>query len=215
MNKPPPDLVAARTRFIAEKHGDDSWDQGAEFFTLHWAPGAEAVEFGMMVVIDPRMDPEHYRQNLFGVAAHFLTQESAGLAPVVAFALGFEAFGLPVPDDDAPAEVKAEHERRRRERTYHEAPDAIEVYDVLCVDITGSGYQATIRRGEPGVIHEHRFPPPAEDGWPKMSGRFAHLLHTLARAAAYMFHDEPMPDDVVDVLARSMAGGTEAAGGGG
>ena len=153
MSVPPREALAAVTRQAIEVH--DEWESPHSFQTLHW-DGREIATGTYM-----RIMPDIYHHQYPGLMAQaaYEQQRERPDDPPCAYLLQVEAFGTVEPGKDASEEERDRYQRARLGRTFHELPGAQEVCAAYCADVHGRLWSAVKRRGNPGEISEHFYPP--------------------------------------------------------
>jgi hypothetical protein len=181
MEGPSRDQLAAITRQMIEKHQD--WDSAHEFVIWTW--DGRDLALGTLAVIDPAMNPQDYPDIMVRlVSSH---REKHPEPPAYAFVLQIEAFGVVAPAKDATEAERAQFDRDRRGRKFHQRPDAVESCVAYCADIHGRLFTAGKRRGHDGITEE--FYPPGKG----LGGRMVKGLLAVAYACGMADHGLPGP----------------------
>lgn len=165
--------VATFVRRFLDTHS--TWDGPHQFVSVTW--DGVRLQPGTIAIIDPSIHPDAYPPLMASLAEDMLKDTSD---PVVAFALQIEAHLVIAPTAPTPQQA-AEFARDRRERRFHQRPDAVEIATVYCVDVTGRTWTAQKRRDQPGgAVEEHAYP----DGESRLGGQFLAALDRVASLAA-------------------------------
>jgi hypothetical protein len=140
------DVFARATRTLIDMHTD--WDGIHTFFSLHWSDGD--LHPGLAAMIVPTINPDRYPAMMLGLARKEIDK---GEGVPYAYALQFEGWGVIAPKADASPEERAQFDRDRVGRRFHERADAVEVVQAWCVDIHGRLWSTTKTRSD-GQIRE-------------------------------------------------------------
>ena len=146
MSPVPRDVMTAEVRKAIERH--DEWDAMHEFATLHW--DGEHLSYGTVGIIDPGIHPAQYGKLMAGLAAKQISADPD--SPPCAYLLQIEGWGVTEPPPSASDEERAQFNRDRYGRTFHQRADAQEFAQAWCADIHGRLWSATKRRGQPDDI---------------------------------------------------------------
>ena len=179
---PPKEPFAAFTRKVIEDH--DEWDSLHHFLTLFWSDGE--LHVGTWAAIDPGIDPPKYELLMRKIALQEFEKEDEH---AYAYLLQVEGHGVTAPGPGASLDEVAAFERARRERTFHQRPDAVEGAYAWCADIHGRMWSATKQRDKPGVIEEMYFPPGEGPG-----GQMVTALLQCALATGHVGYGLPLPE---------------------
>jgi|SRR5580704_2633459 hypothetical protein len=171
MSPVPRDVMSAEVRAAIERH--DEWDAMHEFVTLHW--DGEHLSYGTVGIIDPAFHPTQYGKLMARLAAEQIGREPG--KPPYAYLLQIEGFGVPEPPPSATDEERAQFNRDRIGRTFHQRADAHEFAQAWCADIHGRLWSATKRRDRPDDIQVKFYRPGAAP-----SGQMIEALLAVAAA---------------------------------
>jgi hypothetical protein len=165
----------------------DTWDAPPQFISLHW--DGEKVTWGDVAVI-VGFHPDAYPALLTKKAGDaVLEQRQRGEQTLYAFAVISEGHSVLSPPPGASTEARRQYERDRRNRTFHERPDAVENVFVFCADIHGRVWSATEVRDAPGVINEAFYPPARTEK--ALGGQLVNAIRAVAVATGAMLHGLP------------------------
>jgi hypothetical protein len=164
MSIPPRDIFAAEARRAIEMH--DEWDSPHCFVTLHW--DGQKLSAGTYACIMPDINPADYPEHMIRLAREDYERDPDNAA--YAYLLQAEFFGASEPGPDASAEERAQYQRDRLGRTFHQRADAEEVATAWCADVHGRLWAATKRRSKPGEIHEQFYAPGKAPGGQMIRG---------------------------------------------
>lgn len=154
MQTPPNEVLAAETRrLVADLHTE--WDAPHQFVTLHW--DGQTISYGTVACIMADLHPTRYPQ----VMARMVLEQTQRrhLPPMCACALQIECFGVTEPGPDASAAERAQYQRDRVGRTFHQRPDAVESAVAWCADPYGFLWSAAKTRRDPTKIVESFYQP--------------------------------------------------------
>lgn len=179
MRPVPRDVMGAEVRAAIERH--DEWDAMHEFVTLHW--DGEHLSYGTVGIIDPAIHPAQYGKLMASLAAKQITEEPD--KPPYAYLLQIECFGVTEPPPSASDEERAQFNKDRRERTFHQRADAREFAQAWCADIHGRLWSATKLRERPEDIQVKFYRPGAAP-----SGQMIKALLRVAAATGSLRADE-------------------------
>jgi hypothetical protein len=170
--------LAAFTRSVVDMHED--WDGMHQFMVLVSDEGT--ITPRVIGVIDPALHPDLYPKFIAKLAWEDVQGMKDGDLSPVAYLLQIEAYGvtMPPPGNMTPEE-EAELSRARRDRTFHQRPDAQETCMALCADVRGRIYQVTKFRAD-GRIEEEQIAP----GDYTVGGQMAQALRAVAHATGVL-----------------------------
>ena len=187
MSTPPREVFADFTRQTIEAH--DEWDSPHCFITLHW--DGEQVSVGTYASIMLDINPADYPAYMISLARE--EHEKNPDDPAYAYLLQAEFFGATEPGPDASEAERAQFQRDRLGRTFHQRDDAEEIATAWCADVHGRLWAATKRRSQPGVVHETFYAPGKAPG-----GQMIRGLLAVAYSTGMMAYGLPGPSWVAN-----------------
>jgi len=171
----------------------DEWDSPHEFAVLTWDSEMDVVGVTAITLIDTAIHPERYPelmvdQTKMAILDHTLRRR-LDAQQIVGIMLTIEAYAVAPPKDMSPEEERI-LARDRRERRFAERDDAVEMAQVMLVDVNGR-FVSVVKRRDSAEIEEtliHDVWNPAPDAPPAYSGAFVSALKQIAfatRASLY------------------------------
>lgn len=196
MDIPPREPFAAAARHAIEDHTE--WDAAHAFITFRW-DGAK-LSAGTYACIMPDIEPDDYPQLMAGLALEELQKDPGD--PAYAYLLQTEGYGVKPPGPDATDKERLQYRADRRQRRFHQRPDAVEIATAILADVHGRLWQASHTRSDPGVIAEKFYEPGDYPG-----GQLTIGLLAVARATGFIAYGlkgpEGYEDKIMEILRES------------
>ncbi|HMH89683.1 MAG TPA: hypothetical protein VK586_01230 [Streptosporangiaceae bacterium] len=174
--------LGAAAREAIERH--DEWDVPHEFLTLHWDGSRVVPRLVAAILLD--MPAPAIPGIMASMAAEQRDRGPGDLA--CGYLLRIEEFGVTLPAGGFPTAAERERfQADRRNRTFHQRPDAVEAATAWVAAPNGRLWSATHTRDDPSRIMESAYAP----GLGRMPG--GHFIVAILGVAA-SYGAAPVPD---------------------
>jgi hypothetical protein len=160
------------------------WDSPHEFAVLTWDNEMDVLGVTAITLIDTAIHPEQYPALMVDQAAaairDHVTRRRLDASQIVGVMLTIEAYAVAPPKNMTPEEEKI-LARDRRERRFATRDDAVEMAQVMLVDVNGR-FASVVKRRDSSEIEEvmaYDIWNPVQDAPPAYSGAFVSALKRI------------------------------------